>query len=108
MYATRLQLAELVKQFQATGQMSPDLVTILDKIITGVAGRHGLKADLEDKRQEYYLLVLRKKDNIKTEGNVFSYLTTCAVNCLRARQRQRPVTVDDFEFVAESCVARNM
>lgn len=105
MYASRQQLTDLISEFQATGQMPEELVTILDRIITGVAGRYGFNSDLEDRKQEFYLLVLRKKDNIRAEGAVFNYLSTMAMNVLRARQKQRPVTVTDFEFVAERAMA---
>jgi hypothetical protein len=73
--------------------MPDDLVTILDKIVTGVASRYGYWDELDDRRQDFFLLVMRK-----TEGNVFSYLTTVAVNCLRQSSRRKPlVLIDDVE-----------
>lgn len=91
-------MSRLVREFQTTGRMPDDLVTILDKIVTGVASRYGYWDELDDRRQDFFLLVMRKKDNIKTEGNVFSYLTTVAVNCLRQSSRRKPlVLIDDVE-----------
>ncbi|MBX9677430.1 MAG: hypothetical protein K2X38_01615 [Gemmataceae bacterium] len=87
MYATKPQLAALIRQFQATGQMPEELVAILDKIVTGVAGRFRWWTDLEDRRQEYFLLVMRKFRNIDPEGNVFGYLTRVALNCLYLQHR---------------------
>lgn len=97
MYATKPQLAALIRQFQTTGRMPDELVSILDKIVTGVAGRFRLWADIEDKRQEYFLLVMRKAKNIDPDGNVFGYLTTVAANCLRARRRRAWQLFTDVE-----------
>ena len=100
-YTTRQELTDLVQEFQATGQMPEALVTILDKIISGVASRYGFWHDLEDRKQEFQLLVLKKVNNIKTTGNVFNYLTTCALNVLRAKDKRRPTTFTDAELEAE-------
>jgi DNA-directed RNA polymerase specialized sigma24 family protein len=88
MYATKPQLVALVKDYQTTGRMPEELVTILDKIITGVAGRFRYWGDdMDDRRQEYFLLVMRKFRNIDTEKNIFSYLTRCAMNVLHLHHR---------------------
>ena len=89
MYATKPQLAGLIREYQTAGRMPEELVAILDKIITGVAYRYRYYQDIEDRRQEYFLLVLRKFENIDPNGNVFGYLTRVAMNCLHLQHRGR-------------------
>jgi DNA-directed RNA polymerase specialized sigma24 family protein len=95
MYAERLQLKQLIEQLQTTGRMPDELVTILDKIITGIAQRYKY-SDLDDKKQEFFIKVINKVNNIKLEGNIFNYLTTVARNTLRQKERKRPLLLEDL------------
>lgn len=108
MYVQPEELKRLIGRFQGEGQLSPELVKVLDRIITGLAGRYGYSTDLDDKRQEFFLKVMEKRDAIRQDRNVFGYLTAIAVNILRRRPRKFPLLETDITPAGEDGVLDRM
>lgn len=79
MYVTKERLRELVKDCQATGRMSSELLEAFGRIAHGLysyMGKPGL-VDEDDYKQEAYLRLLARFHLIRPEGNLFCYLTQC-------------------------------
>lgn len=89
MYVRKQKLVSLLADLKAKGEPSRELLTVLEKIITGLAYRYKFVVDIEDAVQEYHILVYRKRNNIDLSQNLFNYLTTLAMNLLKVLWRTK-------------------
>ena len=87
MYISRIRLKQLVEDMQLRGKMSDELATILTKIISGLAARQRFECDLDDRINDFLILVFEKINKLDASQNIFSYLTTMAYNVLRKSYR---------------------
>ena len=87
MYISKIRLRELVEDMQSSGKMSDELAEILTKIISGLAARQRFECDLQDRVNDFLILVYEKIYKLDASQNIFSYLTTMAYNVLRKSYR---------------------
>ena len=100
-YADKEQLVKLVKHAQETGKFSVELSIIITKIAHGLAQRYKFQVDLDDFGQDCFLLLMKRIDNIRTDGNIFAYLTTLCWNEFRKKHRKQKHQAEKLEEYKE-------
>lgn len=85
-YLNKTELQALVRQSQAAGQPLPDLLVAARLIMSGLAQRYR-PADLDDLQQDFAIRIIEILPQLDSSKNVFSYLTTVALNLIRHHQQ---------------------
>jgi hypothetical protein len=76
-YAPESRLRAEIRRYQRTGEVSPELIRMLGRIIDGVQTRFWRQGIDEDVSQRCWLQVLRRLPLARTEGSskIFGWLT---------------------------------
>jgi len=76
---------ELILLYQETPEdYEKELFSLFDLLIHNIINAYGFTVDIEDAKQECFLLILRTLSKFKPEnGKAFNYFTTIIMNNLR-------------------------
>ena len=81
-YLNNKHFEETIKHYlQNKEEYEDELIRLFDILITNILDSFNFKVDLEDAKQECFLLVLRTLKNFTPDkGSAFNYFTTVIVN----------------------------
>lgn len=91
LYVNKHELIAHVKEYREKKVISTEFLAVLNKIVCGINGRYfpHTNLDVDDIKQEYFLLFLKKQKRIKLRGNIFAYLSQLARNMILSLIRKK-------------------
>lgn len=94
-------MVEIVQEAQRKCTLTPRLIEVIKFIVNGLYSRQGFCIDLEDFRQNVYVIMLKKLHKIDPTREVFNYLTSIAYNEARQMIRTRTWEMKKLEGYAQ-------
>jgi DNA-directed RNA polymerase specialized sigma24 family protein len=89
-YIEPSELGAILRDAQARGCITDELVAVCEKIARGVAHRYGATFDADDIVQQFFFDLLRHGiDRIDANGNPFNYFTTMVRNTVYSARNKR-------------------
>ena len=77
-----------------------ELMAMFDMLITNIIGSFNFNVDVDDAKQECFLLILKTlKKFKKSEGSAFNYFTTIIINNLKliyTKNKKYKAKIDDY------------
>jgi DNA-directed RNA polymerase specialized sigma subunit len=88
MYTTNEELSELIGQWQESGEMSPRLLQVFKRIVTGLQRRFCRRVEIDDAIQNAMIDLIKQRDNFDVSKGLFNYVTTICLNAMRTQRRK--------------------